>query len=75
MTDFNHLIEKVGSQIADHGFPVKPLNQPTVGIDSVKLKIGNYNFTWEMIISTAEDRITSITKAMADETVTGINWK
>ena len=68
MTDFNPLLEKVGSNIADHGFPQNLINQPTVGVDSVKLKIGDYNLTYEMIARTAEYRITSLKKAMADET-------
>lgn len=67
MTDFNPLIEKVGSRIADHGFPERLINQPTEGVDSVKLKIGNYNLTYEMIAATAEDRISSLKKAMANE--------
>jgi len=75
MTDFNPLIEKVGSKIADHGFPQNHINHPTEGVDSVKLKIGNYNFTYEMIASTAEDRIASLKKAMANETPTDIKDK
>lgn len=67
MTDFNPLIKKVGSQIAEHGFPEKLINQPSEGVDSVKLKRGNYNLTYEMIARTAEDRISSLKKAMANE--------
>ena len=68
MTDFNPLIEKIGSSIADHGFPQNLINQPTEGVDSVKLKIGDFNFTYEMIARTTENRITNLKKAMADET-------
>lgn len=75
MTDFNPLIEKVGSQIAEHGFPEKIINQPTEGVDSVKLKIGNYNFTYKMIAATAEDRISSLKKAMANESPSDIKDK
>jgi len=70
MTDFNLLNQKVGSQIDDHGFPENLTNKSTEGVDSVRsktLKNEDYNLAWEMIASTARDRIQSLKKAMANE--------
>ena len=70
MTDFNPLNQKVGSQIADHGFPENLTNKSTEGVDSVRsktLKNKDYNLAWEMIASTAADRIPSLKKVMAND--------
>jgi len=67
MTDFIPLNEKVGSQIAAHGFPPNPDNHPAEGVDSIRLKrikVGDYNGVYGLIASAAENRITSLRSAM-----------